>query len=91
MFGLRLHVQSGKKPLKLRHVITPRNRGVCPLLKLPERQVRSLRVLRCLVGVPRAMASKRVKVDNLLAGCKSLSANRSTILRLEADFVTCTQ
>lgn len=36
-------------------------------------------------------AAKRAKVDNLLAGCQRLSASRPQLLRLEADFVTCTQ
>jgi hypothetical protein len=31
------------------------------------------------------------RVDNLLAGCLAPSAERPTLLRLDADFVTCTQ
>jgi len=37
------------------------------------------------------MASKRLKKDNLLAGCQRLSPSRPLLLRIEADFVTCTQ
>ena len=32
-----------------------------------------------------------MQLDNLLAGCEAVSAERHTLLRLEADFVTCTQ
>ena len=37
------------------------------------------------------MAPPPARVDNLLSGCLSPSADRPTLLRIEADFVTCTQ
>lgn len=38
-----------------------------------------------------AQAEPAERVDNLLAGCEELSPARPTLLRFDADFVTCTQ
>ena len=45
----------------------------------------------CASPIRLDMPDEQTRVDNLLPGSEALTEARPTLLRIEADFVTCTQ